>query len=103
MTHFLRFDRKTLVDCDECRRDGQDDLSVVVDIRTFALILLGIDREQKRAEFILDMEAVQELRGEYWEREVVGHPKEHLPNIRAFIERRLCEVAARWNLCYVTD
>lgn len=83
---------------------SMDDLSTVVIIRVFGPMLGDIPIDL-RQEFIDDIDALNELRGEYWE--AAGrsgtNPRTDLDTPDELAARRCKEIAAKWGLTYVTD
>lgn len=92
MTHYLRRNGKTIVDVEATK----DDLSSVVCIEQYSLLLLDEQGDQT-FEIIQDFDALQELRGEYHE---TNYQKE---SSNQLAERRLREIATKYDLAYVTD
>lgn len=96
MTYFLRdAQNRTVVDLDFTK----DDFHVVVCIGTYSEKLFELTLPMERLAFVRDMEGIQELRGEWWER-ALPFGKE---SIYVFAERRMREVGKKWNLAFVTD
>lgn len=94
MTHYLRNkSNDTIVDLE----DAKDDVHCVVSVREYSRALLNLP-EGDRSDFIADFDALQEIRGEWFEVE----ERSGIP-LREFVERRMKYVAIRWNLAYVTD
>lgn len=95
-THFIRdFKNNTIADIDE--RDGGKDFGSVISIGIYSLHLLKTPTS-KRVEFVKDFDALQELRGEYWETRAC---KEE--TVGEFLKRRCSEVAEKWDFKYVID
>ena len=90
-THYLRNAGNTIVDVDAT----SGDLCSVVIIDEYSKFLLNTSYPQ--AELIADFHALQELRGEYWEKPVPGESPDELAS------RRLREIADKYRLGYVTD
>jgi len=96
MTHFLRRNGKTVVDLDVWK----DDLSCVVCIREYSILLLLTPSIAVRMEEVIpDFDNLQEIRGEWHER-VKEKGEETLED---FVTRRMKEVAKKHGLQYVTD
>ena len=100
MTHYLRNSaNETIVDVEATR----DDLSCVVCIDTYSRMLLSLP-EDRREQFIEDMNSTQEIRGYYFERVIVpGLCKNTAKGIDGFVHGFLRCIADSWDLAYVTD
>ena len=92
-----------------------DNISSDVTIRVFGLMLLGLEESRKK-EFIDDIDALNELREEFWvvpgrSKWVIalwtGNTKKDTPTdletSDQLAERRCREIAKKWSLAYVTD
>ncbi len=83
---------------------SMDDLSTVVIIRVFGPMLGDIPIDL-RPEFIDDIDALNELRGEYWE--AAGRSgkvkRTDLETPDELTARRYKAAAEKWGLTYVTD
>lgn len=89
MIHYLRKNGKTIVDIEAFNGD----IKCVVIIREFGKFLLN----SKKESILDDFDAIQEIRGEFWE----VYNGEIDPDLLA---RKRCEfLANRYNLDYVTD
>ena len=98
MTYFLRtHDNTTLVDLDF---RGNNDFSCLVLIRPFADMMLSMLRQGRTLdEFVIDMENLQELRGEWWEQ--AG--RKDSSGVHKFCEGRLREIGRKWGLVFLVD
>lgn len=98
MTHYLRDSLGETIVCIEAL---SDDIHCVVDIHMFSehlLVMALIEETMKEARgWIQDMDAIQEIRGEYFE----TVDNKETPDQLA--ERRCEEMAEKWELAYVTD
>jgi len=97
MTHFLRNkENETIVDAEVV----EDDLHVIVVIGTYSKFLLEETDPHARGEIIGDFDNLQELRGEYFEFEVL---KKTPMTSDELVEKRMCEIAKKYDLAYVVD
>jgi hypothetical protein len=93
MVHYIRDSHNnTIVDIDA----SVGDLHAVVVIESYSKYLLNLSHSFK-TEFVNDMGALQEIRGEYFER---NRNRESPDQLAA---RRCKEIATKWKLVYVTD
>lgn len=104
MTHYIRRNGKTLVDCDA----SKDDLSITIIIEEYSKLLLAVHSEllfgkgklPKLQEFIHDFDDLQELRAEWFETpDTIKTDKS--PD--ALAARRLKEIGKKYDLQYITD
>ena len=110
MTHYLR-DKNgdTIVDIEALK----DDIHCVVNIEAFSAKLLSLpinksitpipswaisERCLHRDQWIQDMDAMQEIRGGYWETDA---NTTETPD--QYAKHRCKEMAEKWELAYVTD
>ena len=92
MTHYLRYDGKTIVDAD---LRPNNDFSVCVCIDVFGEFLL---HHSNQKEIIKDFGDIQELRGLYWE---TNYHNRFTPD--QFLEKQLKHYARKYALHYLTD
>ena len=92
MTHFIRFGRETIADCDT----SADDLHVVVLVKPLWTLLLSRPPET-HSSLIEDFGRLQELRGEYHE----GIRDPATPS--RFTENRFRELCKKHDLQYCVD
>ena len=93
MTHYLRKNGNTIVDVEATK----DDLSSVVCIEQYSFFLLDQKQIDYHEEVIRDFDDLQELRLEYHENNYLKETPDQL------VKRRLQEIAAKYNLSYITD
>jgi hypothetical protein len=94
MVHFLRNKNNfTIIECDV----HDNDLSTAIDLLEYSEILLGLETETQRANFIDDMNYLNEIRRAWWEDDPgVQTPEEFATDV-------FSAAAKRWDLIYVTD
>lgn len=101
MIHFIRDkDNNTIVDAEAL----PNDLHVVVSIDYYSKFLLGVDAWTKKADVIADFNAIQELRGAWFETGP-GSGSKPDPDITTddFVGERVRALADKYGLSYVTD
>lgn len=94
MVHFLRNKNNfTIIECEVHDKD----LSAAIDILEYSEILLSLESEEQRNDFVTDMNYLNEIRRGWWEDDPgVQTPEE-------FVTDEFAKVAKRWDLIYVTD
>lgn len=94
MVHFLRNKNNfTIIECDV----HDNDLSTAIDLLEYSEILLGLETETQRDNFITDMDYLNEIRRAWWEDDPgVQTPEEFVTDV-------FSAAAKRWDLIYVTD
>jgi len=93
MIHYVRDSKnRDIVDA----TSFDEDLRVVIIIENFSRMLLNLP-ENKRKEFISDVSSIDELRGEFFERNL----KKETPT--ELSKRRIKSFAKKWDLFYVED
>ena len=93
MIHYIRnVNNETIVDINA----SASDLHAIVVVEGFSRHMLSLP-DGNKGEFINDMGALQEIRGEYWEKQ------RHTETPEALAARRCKEIASKWGLVYVTD
>jgi predicted lipase len=94
MIHFLRDKgNKTIVDIEAMDKD----ISCSINIFNYSTFLLNIP-VGKRLIFASDIDAISEIRGEWFE---TKHPHENTTDKLA--EKRCKQLSEKWNLRYVVD
>jgi hypothetical protein len=96
MTFYLRDQYNySMIDID----GSNNDFHVCVDIKSFSVKLLSLE-SVKQQDFIEDMHAISELRGEWFE-SVKPFTSEYI--VRDFIKSRLTFIGNKWDLAYIEE